>query len=321
VEYTQRIRALADKLCTDGIDARIDKYEQDPDEGWIRWMRTQVKEADKVLPAFTETYQRRFEGDEEVGKGLGATFEGVIVTQNFYKSGGRNAKFRPVVFDAKDARFISDELRCFNHYQFDTPENYDALLRWLYEEPEVKQPPPGSKRIFETKATPELFPERRAPPPNGADENSIPRDPPVAVGSPPPKRLWWFVGAIAAVAIWFLSEEFLYRLGDMYKKGEVFTKDLDKARYLYWIAAKMGNAWGMENLGELYEYDAQYAKARDSYEEAAHKGIAWGMFLLAGLYKKGLGGAKDDAMAKHWYEKAAADAEVKEAAEEALRHM
>jgi hypothetical protein len=40
VEYTQRIRALADKLCTDGIDAQIDKYEQDPDEGWIKWMRT-----------------------------------------------------------------------------------------------------------------------------------------------------------------------------------------------------------------------------------------------------------------------------------------
>jgi hypothetical protein len=46
---------------------------------------------------FTETYERRFEGDEEEGKGLGATFEGVIVTQWLYKSGGRNAKFRPVV--------------------------------------------------------------------------------------------------------------------------------------------------------------------------------------------------------------------------------
>jgi TPR repeat protein len=92
------------------------------------------------------------------------------------------------------------------------------------------------------------------------------------------------VGAIAAVAIWFVSEEFMYRLGDMYKKGEVFTKDVDKARNLYWIAAKMGNAWGMENLGELHENDAQCAKARDSYEEAANKCIAWGMFHLAGLY-------------------------------------
>jgi hypothetical protein len=34
----------------------------------IRWMRSQVKEADRVLLVFAETYQRRFEGDEEEGK-------------------------------------------------------------------------------------------------------------------------------------------------------------------------------------------------------------------------------------------------------------
>jgi hypothetical protein len=111
-------------------------------------MDAHLKEADKVLLAFTETHQRRFEGDDEVGKGLGATLEGVIVTQNLYKSGGRNAKFRPMIFDAKDARFISNELRCFNDYQFDTPENYDALLRWLYEEPEVERPPHPVRSAF-----------------------------------------------------------------------------------------------------------------------------------------------------------------------------
>jgi hypothetical protein len=40
---------------------------QDPDEGWVRWMRSEVKQADRVLLVFTETYQRRFEGDEEEG--------------------------------------------------------------------------------------------------------------------------------------------------------------------------------------------------------------------------------------------------------------
>jgi len=89
------VRALADRLRADGVEAWIDQYIQDPNEGWIRWMRQKVKQADKVLLTFTETYQRRFEGDEE-GKGLGATFEGVIVTQALYESGGRNAKFRPV---------------------------------------------------------------------------------------------------------------------------------------------------------------------------------------------------------------------------------
>jgi hypothetical protein len=66
--HTSRVRALADRLRTDGIESWIDQYVQDPNEGWIRWMRSQVKEADRVLLVFAETYQRRFEGDEEEGK-------------------------------------------------------------------------------------------------------------------------------------------------------------------------------------------------------------------------------------------------------------
>ena len=48
-EHTRRVRALADRLRADGIEAWIDQYVQDPDEGWIRWMRGQVKQADRVL--------------------------------------------------------------------------------------------------------------------------------------------------------------------------------------------------------------------------------------------------------------------------------
>jgi hypothetical protein len=125
------------------------------------------------------------------------------------------------------------------------------------------------------------------------------------------------VGTLAAVAIWFLSEESLYRLGDMYKNGEVFlTKDLDKARFLYWIAAEMGNPWGMENLGDLYEQDEKYKDARYWYEKAANKGISWAMLHLSRLYETGLGGEKDVAKAKFWHDKAAADPEVKKALKE-----
>src|SRR5262249_43428126 len=104
--HQQRVLALANQLRDDGGEAWIDQYVQDPDEGWPKWMRSQVKEANKVLLVFTETYQRRFEGDEEEGKGLGATFEGAIVTQSLYESGGRNRKFRPVVLREEDAQFI-----------------------------------------------------------------------------------------------------------------------------------------------------------------------------------------------------------------------
>ena len=61
-EHRRRVLALANQLRKDGVEAWIDQYIQDPNEGWIRWMRSQVKQANRILLVFTETYQRRFEG-------------------------------------------------------------------------------------------------------------------------------------------------------------------------------------------------------------------------------------------------------------------
>jgi len=158
LEHQKRVLALANQLRQDGVEAWIDQYTQDPNEGWIQWMRSQVRQASRVLLVFTKTYQRRFEGDEEEGKGLGATFEGVIVTQALYESGGRNAKFRPVVFSEQEETFISAELRQFNRYRVDTPEGYEYLLRWLREAPRIVAPPVGPNRDLPSEPASELFP-------------------------------------------------------------------------------------------------------------------------------------------------------------------
>jgi SEFIR domain len=156
-EHEDRVLALANQLRNDGIEAWIDQYVPDPNEGWIRWMRSQVRQANRVLLVFIENYQRRFEGDEEEGKGLGATFEGVIVTQEIYESGGRNEKFRPVVFREEDERFIPLELRQFSRYRLNTWANYEALLRWLHGAPRIIVPIVGQRPDLAAKPATELF--------------------------------------------------------------------------------------------------------------------------------------------------------------------
>jgi SEFIR domain len=178
LKHTQRVRALADQLRADGIEAWIDQYVQDPNEGWSRWMHSQVKQANRVLLVFTETYQRRFEGDEEEGKGLGPMFEGAIVTQALYESGGRNAKFRPVVFREEDEQFIPLELRRFNRYRVDTPDHYQNLLRWLYNAPRIVAPTVGSK--------PDLPAKLNYPHAPGYQEKIPPSAPGSPRGIPPP---------------------------------------------------------------------------------------------------------------------------------------
>lgn len=63
-EHLDRVWDLCERLRTDGIDCRIDQHEFCPVEGWPRWCRNQIQEADFVLMACTETYNRRYVGKE-----------------------------------------------------------------------------------------------------------------------------------------------------------------------------------------------------------------------------------------------------------------
>src|SRR5262245_12782258 len=83
-EHAGRVRALADRLCGDGVDCTIDQYEPHPKEPWPRWMDRQIEEAEFVLVVCTETYLRRAEGRETPGSGLGVTFESVLIVQDLY---------------------------------------------------------------------------------------------------------------------------------------------------------------------------------------------------------------------------------------------
>lgn len=75
------VLTLSDRLRSEGVDCRIDQYEESPPQGWPSWCERQVREADFVLVACTEIYLRRFQGEEETGKGLGVNWEGHIITQ------------------------------------------------------------------------------------------------------------------------------------------------------------------------------------------------------------------------------------------------
>ncbi len=49
-------------------------------------MEKKIEWAEFVLIVCTETYQRRFRGDEEPGIGRGSTWEGTIIRQHLYNN-------------------------------------------------------------------------------------------------------------------------------------------------------------------------------------------------------------------------------------------
>jgi len=145
-EHMNRVLELADRLRDWGVDCHLDQYEMSPPEGWPRWSEEQLKEVDFVLVVCTETYHRRFTGKEEVGKGLGAKWEGAVITNKLYEDEGRNTRFIPVVFSVEDLNHIPERLQAVTRYQLNTDEAFEDLYRRLTDQPRVVKRPLGKLR-------------------------------------------------------------------------------------------------------------------------------------------------------------------------------
>ena len=139
-EHADRVLALADRLREEGVDAQIDQYEASPPEGWPRWMRRQIKQADFVLVVCTETYNRRFEGGDRPGKGRGVTWEGAILTQELYDTSAANDRFVPIVLSIANTGHVPAILRGSTWYDVSTQDGYEGLYRYITTQLEVEKP-------------------------------------------------------------------------------------------------------------------------------------------------------------------------------------
>lgn len=119
-ERKESVSGLVKTLRKHGHQVSVDtdvKTPQGPVQGWPRWMKSEIDKADWVIMYFDQTYRRRFDGDEEIGVGLGATFEGAIITHHFYQHSSRNLKFIPVLADgALSKDVIPSELVGYTRY-------------------------------------------------------------------------------------------------------------------------------------------------------------------------------------------------------------
>ena len=133
---------LAKKLRAEGVDCEIDKFVVSPPEGWPIWMQQTIDKSDFIIVVCTATYMRRFEGDEAVGTGRGAVWEGRLIQQLLYDEGGNN-RVIPIVFDLSDTIYIPTVLKSATYYDVSTESGYRELHRALTNQPRVEKPPLG----------------------------------------------------------------------------------------------------------------------------------------------------------------------------------
>lgn len=142
-EHANRVLELASQLRENGIPITLDQWEESPPEGWPRWMEIHVADADFVLVICTERYNRRFNGEEEPGLGLGVRWEANLIRQHLYNCGSINDRFVPVVFAPDSKGHIPIPLQGYTHYVLDTKTGYDRLYRRLTSQLESIRPPLG----------------------------------------------------------------------------------------------------------------------------------------------------------------------------------
>ncbi|MDJ0799091.1 MAG: TIR domain-containing protein [Calothrix sp. MO_167.B12] len=147
-EHKDRVLNLADRLRSDGIDCKIDQYEESPAQGWPRWMLNQLEWADFVLVVGTQLYNRRFRGEEEPGRGKGVTWEGAVISQELYDAQVNSTKFIPVIFADEDGEYIPIVIRGFSRYTLDSEAGYENLYRRLTNQHDTPQPELGELRTL-----------------------------------------------------------------------------------------------------------------------------------------------------------------------------
>jgi anaerobic magnesium-protoporphyrin IX monomethyl ester cyclase len=145
-EHQRRILELSNRLRSDGIDCYIDQYEVNPPEGWPTWTERQFRRAQFIIVVCTESYARRFEGDERVGIGMGAgaAYESMLTRNWIFALGAVNEKFIPLILSAADARFIPDPLKGSSYICLASgDEDYAQLYRRLLGLASSERPPVG----------------------------------------------------------------------------------------------------------------------------------------------------------------------------------
>ncbi len=151
--HFDRVLKLSDALREWGIDCHIDQYELAPAD-WVRWMESRIRKADFVLVVCTATYRRRFDGEEEPGKGLGVRHEGGVISAELYNRQTETAKFIPVLFSIADSAHIPTPLQNTQRHQLDLEKlesdpGFENLYRHLTSQPRVVARPLGKMRLFE----------------------------------------------------------------------------------------------------------------------------------------------------------------------------
>ncbi len=144
-EHEQRVIGWAERLASDGVEVVLDKWDLQAGQDKYAFMEKMVTDptVSKVLLLLDKAYAEK--ADARKG-GVGT--ESQIISQEVYDKVDQN-KFVPVVFetDTDGTPYLPTFLKSRIYFDFSSPEssneNYERLVRAIYDKPLHKKPALG----------------------------------------------------------------------------------------------------------------------------------------------------------------------------------
>ncbi|MFK8297678.1 toll/interleukin-1 receptor domain-containing protein [Capnocytophaga cynodegmi] len=146
-EHENWVLKLAEKLCENGVDITLDKWELDKlGKSLPNFMENSIRESERVICVMTPNYKIK----TEKPKG-GVGYEYSIITATIFKD-IETSKFIPLLRgDENTSMPLALDGRKYIDMRSDTDFEIkvEELLRDIYKEPKDKKPPIGNKPKFD----------------------------------------------------------------------------------------------------------------------------------------------------------------------------
>ncbi len=146
-EHKKWVLDLADSLVRNGVDVLLDRYELRLGRNLAHFMESSIEKADKVILIFTENYKLKAEG-----RAGGVGYEYSMINEELYRNQISNHKFIPILRKGNSRESIPKFIASFIWLDMSDDrkftENYETLIREIYDEPKVQKPTLGAKPIF-----------------------------------------------------------------------------------------------------------------------------------------------------------------------------
>jgi hypothetical protein len=123
-EHRARVKALAQRLESEGLEITLDAESAEPAEGWWVWLEREVTAADLVLVVISAAYQTAF-GTPQL------RWPGPVLSPALYAAEVAHRPFLPVVFSEADAAYPPEPMVQQTCYRADTEQDVSLLLRTL----------------------------------------------------------------------------------------------------------------------------------------------------------------------------------------------